>query len=257
MSSPSGHLPPMGWYPDPAGSGEERYWDGSAWTANLRASQPLLPPPGAPDAARPVSPVVPSGPAGPTGGTRFAPESSAGWYQTGLAGVEAPRGIVVAGWWMRALGYAIDSMALYLLDRLLLAPVWNRVSDVANSVASRVTADPQMGPTQLLQLLTDSGLVRWSFIVTGAETVIAAIYFAVLYRFLHASLGQRALNLRVVPAGRADQPLTWSMCLIRGVAKAVLFALPVVSLVAILWPAFSSTRQGLHDLAARTQVIRR
>ena len=28
--------PPMGWYPDPAGSEQERYWDGERWTRNLR-----------------------------------------------------------------------------------------------------------------------------------------------------------------------------------------------------------------------------
>jgi hypothetical protein len=29
-------VPPAGWYPDPAGSGGDRYWDGSAWTAHTR-----------------------------------------------------------------------------------------------------------------------------------------------------------------------------------------------------------------------------
>ena len=260
MSSSPGPLPPMGWYPDPAGSGEERYWDGSAWTANLRpVSPPPMTAPTFPDAARPAVPAGPGpGPGRPVG-TRFAPESSAQWVhaQAGWQQAEAPRGIAVAGWWMRALGYAIDSLALYLLDRLLLAPIWSRVSDLANGVASSVAADPQMGPSQLLQLLNQSGLLGWSLLITSAETLIAALYFTVLYRFLHASLGQRALNLRVVPAGRAGEPLTWAMCAIRGVVKSVLFALPLVSLIAVLWPAFSSTRQGLHDLAARTQVIRR
>lgn len=260
MSSSPGPLPPMGWYPDPAGSGEERYWDGSAWTANLRptASSPMPASPPMPDASRPTSPAIPQN--GPRAtGTRFAPESSAQWLQAqaGWGPVETPRGIVVAGWWMRALGYAIDSLALYLLDRLLLAPIWSRVSEMANNVAQSVAADPQMGPAQLVQLFSQSGLLGWSVFVTAAETLIAAVYFSLLYRFLHASLGQRALNLKVVPAGRADQPLSWGMCVIRGVVKSVLFALPLVSLVAVLWPAFSSTRQGLHDLAARTQVIRR
>jgi hypothetical protein len=31
-------LPPAGWYPDPAGSAGERYWDGAAWTER---TQPL------------------------------------------------------------------------------------------------------------------------------------------------------------------------------------------------------------------------
>lgn len=29
-------LPQPGWYPDPAGAAEERYWAGEAWTENLR-----------------------------------------------------------------------------------------------------------------------------------------------------------------------------------------------------------------------------
>src|SRR4051812_3861659 len=30
-----GPLVPAGWYPDPAGSGQKRYWNGDAWTVNL------------------------------------------------------------------------------------------------------------------------------------------------------------------------------------------------------------------------------
>lgn len=33
---PPSSLPPAGWYPDPAGSAQERWWDGRGWSHHLR-----------------------------------------------------------------------------------------------------------------------------------------------------------------------------------------------------------------------------
>jgi hypothetical protein len=32
---------PSGWYPDPSGSGQLRYWDGRAWSAHLQPAAPI------------------------------------------------------------------------------------------------------------------------------------------------------------------------------------------------------------------------
>jgi hypothetical protein len=72
---------PAGWYPDPDGSGGQRYWDGSAWTEH-RA--PATPEPAAPAApAEPEVPgseqpttVVPLRPADEHVGAHRAPEST-------------------------------------------------------------------------------------------------------------------------------------------------------------------------------------
>ncbi|MCM6762261.1 DUF2510 domain-containing protein [Rathayibacter sp. ZW T2_19] len=47
--------PRAGWYPDPAGSPRQRWWDGSGWTESLRDAP----------AATPVAPVPPVAPAAP------------------------------------------------------------------------------------------------------------------------------------------------------------------------------------------------
>lgn len=43
-------LRPAGWYDDPASRGKQRYWDGTAWTSDVR-SRGMVPPPGSAAAA--------------------------------------------------------------------------------------------------------------------------------------------------------------------------------------------------------------
>lgn len=52
-------LPVAGWYPDPAGSGRSRWWDGSAWTDSFQEAAPAAPQP------LPVTTDSPFGPWGP------------------------------------------------------------------------------------------------------------------------------------------------------------------------------------------------
>jgi hypothetical protein len=52
---------PAGWYPDPDGSGGQRYWDGSAWTEHRSPAAHPTPEPSEP----PAAPVAPASPAEP------------------------------------------------------------------------------------------------------------------------------------------------------------------------------------------------
>ncbi|GAB3153508.1 hypothetical protein GCM10027058_22280 [Microbacterium neimengense] len=61
---------PAGWYPDPAGGGGRRYWDGTGWTAHVSPDAPMHPAPAAREQASTTSAPAPAAPAS-------APESGA------------------------------------------------------------------------------------------------------------------------------------------------------------------------------------
>jgi uncharacterized protein YxjI len=48
LTAVSAPPPPPGWYPDPAGSGGTRWWDGQGWTDHVQQAAPPPPPPTAP-----------------------------------------------------------------------------------------------------------------------------------------------------------------------------------------------------------------
>ena len=54
---------PAGWYPDPDGSGGQRYWDGYTWTDHRYPAAPVSPPPAPPQPPAPAEPAPPAQPA--------------------------------------------------------------------------------------------------------------------------------------------------------------------------------------------------
>lgn len=58
MSDVNGNTPRAGWYPDPAGSTQQRWWNGTGWTDSLRDAPTAAP-------AAPVPPVTPAAPVPP------------------------------------------------------------------------------------------------------------------------------------------------------------------------------------------------
>lgn len=113
--------PSAGWYPDPAGSGGLRYWDGAAWTAHVTA--PMAP---ASPFATPAPPVA-------AASLRTGPKV---WPWFTLIGVLFLAGIVTA--------------AVMLVPRAVRAG--GRVTDLA----AQITARDGLGAAQTLRSIEGS-----------------------------------------------------------------------------------------------------
>ncbi|MHA6511246.1 RDD family protein [Tessaracoccus sp. Z1128] len=219
--------PPAGWYPDPAGSDGERYWDGLAWSQSTR--DPHVPPPMAPQ----------QGYGAPMGDPRFQPQS----------------GRPYAGFGWRVLGFIIDSILLGIVTQLVAGVLGLTVAiDTAMARWQRdvmVYADNPVGEipvpgADLWTALLYSGIV-------GA--VLMAAYRTVLYGTMSATVGQLLLGMRVVKAGApADSKLDWTTAAVRGIASAILYE--VIWVFNGLFAAFTREKQTLGDMIAKTHVLK-
>lgn len=89
----------------------------------------------------------------------------------------------------------------------------------------------------------------WDFLINWILPFIATVIFWV---YLSATPGKMALKLRVVNA-ETGEPLSTSKSILRYLAYFV-STLPVC--LGFLWIAFSSRKQGWHDMIANTVVVR-
>lgn len=87
------------------------------------------------------------------------------------------------------------------------------------------------------------------FLISWVFPTIATV---VLWRWLGATPGKRAIGARVVDAATGDR-LTTGQAVVRSLAY-VVSALPLCA--GFLWIAFDARRQGWHDKLARSVVLR-
>ena len=251
---PGRHAAPGGWYPDPLDLARERYWDGWQWSRNTRESD--VPPAYRQAHAAPVAPQP-----GPYGAGPATP------YVTG-PGAPASRqasatadGVPLAGWWWRALAGLIDALLVGTVSGLLTLPFYRDLIGAFRTFWDAALRAAQTGAPA-------PATPNFAAMMTGGDQVLVMLvtfavgmaYHLPLLRVRGATLGLMACGLRVVPLdeGRSPARLTWSCVLVR----ALLWVLPgalslrILTVADVLLPLWHPKRQTLHDLAARTQVIK-
>lgn len=224
---------PQGWYPDPAGGAGLRWYDGARWTEHV---------------APPASPVHPS---------------AAGGQAT-----HTPDGRQLASWGARLGAYVLDSLLVSAVGAVLALPF---LLDAVESYVREVDRATQAAESgESLSFAETFDVYGWSggsFLAVSLVTLVVGLaYHVLLLRTRGATVGMQAVGLRVRTWEPQPGPLPWRAAVVRWAAfygVGVLAVIPLVGfltstwvLVAGLWPLWDARRQGLHDKAAGTVVIR-
>ena len=129
------------------------------------------------------------------------------------------------GFWIRLVAYVIDVVILGIVEAIL-------------NVIFRVNpGDPSSSGYGVVQVL---------------NLVISIAYFAGLWTYWGATVGQRLLKLKVVDANTM-QPIGFGKALVRWLGLIVSF---LVCFIGVIWVAFDSRKQGWMDKIAGTVVLR-
>jgi uncharacterized RDD family membrane protein YckC len=81
---------------------------------------------------------------------------------------------------------------------------------------------------------------------------VVGVYWVLTWSFLGASLGQKALGMRVVNAQNGER-IDLAKALVRYVGF-VISAIPFA--LGLIWAGFDPRKQGWHDKIAGTYVVR-
>jgi uncharacterized RDD family membrane protein YckC len=232
LTGMSGSSTPAGWYPDPSVPGQQRYWDGNAWTEHTTPD---------PSAAPTAPPMPPAGGYAPPTGGYGAPGAYGppmGGYgaptQVGYGYTHAP-GAVMAGFWSR--------FGAALVDGILIGIVVSIVAAI-------------LGIEQFTDTSDQTG-ADFSFRVTPAyqllNLLLALPYYAYLEGISGQTLGKRLLGIRVVGADNVQPGVGIGRGIGRYFAR-ILSAIPCG--LGYFWMLWDDEKQTWHDKLAGTKVVK-
>jgi len=171
-------------------------------------------------------------------------------------------GVPLAGWWWRVLAALLDGLLVGILSTVASLPLLLPLFDRLSRYFAEVTEAARQGLPQPTVTPTDLIPVGDQLAISLIGVAISFVYQIAFLRWRGATPGKLICGLRVVPVdqGRWQQPLAWRNV----VPRAVVWAAPglnsllsLVRLVDVLFPLWQPKRQALHDLAGRTQVVKR
>jgi uncharacterized RDD family membrane protein YckC len=170
-------------------------------------------------------------------------------------------GVPLASWWWRVLAALIDIMITTAIVTVITFPVWRSLYATLVTFFNAVLDAQRSGVTPPTLNAIDLISGTSELIVTSVTLVVGLVYHAGFLRWKSATPGKLICGLRVVPVDRGldPGPLAWNSIAIRTavwVLPGISSFLGLITLVDVLFPLWHPKRQALHDIAAKTQVVR-
>ena len=194
---------------------------------------PIAPPP--PVAARPAAPMPPPAPAPAARPTPMPPPARVAAPPPPAYAEEGAIEGEPAGFWIRFVAYLIDSIIVTLLMAVIWAP------SVFFTIRAATSAE---GPGPLATILP--------FLSFLLGTAVALGYILWFWANRGATPGKKMLGLKIVREDGED-PIGWGTAFMRLVGYMVS---GFVLYIGFLMIAFNAEKKGLHDMIAKTRVLK-
>lgn len=172
-------------------------------------------------------------------------------------------GVPIAGWGWRFLAGILDLIVVTIVADIASIPILVKMLPVIRQYFNAIFKAAQTG-SQPPPALNPTALLSSNdqILVTVISLVVGLLYFSLFWRLKAATPAQLLFGLRIVPAdhGHNTELLPWQTVIVRAltwwVPIAVSNVLLIFTIVNVLFPLGNVKRQAIHDLAARTQIVK-
>ena len=151
-------------------------------------------------------------------------------------------GVTPAGFWIRTGAYVVDSIVLYIADKIL-SPL---VGGLAGPSTTWSTVDTN-GYVQVVQT-SNTGAVLFGFAFTF---LVSLLYFSLFWARAGRTPGMRVFGLQVRDV--SGDLMSWWQAAGRYVMLFVGILCVFLGVISVAW---QKDKRGWHDLASGTEVIR-